>query len=720
MKRSLIWSAAFCLLVCVGPVEAKRIKREKRMEAASAEMASMTSSQLVATIFSDPEKVEQFKLRYQAKNEIILRGADAEILAGLLRVCEQGDVEKIRLAMETLLELRSKELVPVLAHYLLSDNTTLSGISLEYLEQIADSRVESALTAFYHKPGKEGYWPRCVIVLGKIKAIGFAPVFKGELTDYNLASPAALALAEMGDPSGRETARKALQDSKHGLDTIALRALGYIGNRSDLGLVDDMVKKFQEYQGSNADWGKVVHFQIETNGQPIEARVAKLAALLELNLSHEHYTLIDWAIDYLEADGGPVAMKELTALTTGPVPLKYRKACAQVLRNHGYKVTYQKGGLDYAFTVSAKPDMLATSPSVAFDPASAVNIATPTPEPVADLGSLSDKALLAAFKEESEGERPSETRKPAYLEILARGPDPSFNDGLIDILKTGSLTQKVNAAKLAGELGMKQAIPDLILLLEDRNLYSHMVFYAPMIALGQLGGPQAVQALKNAMEGVDGHLWDKVEHQYPVPEGFKEDVELIAVIQLGNMGQTQLIPELKTIFEANNWRVKPWAARAMAQMGDTSVRKWAREELTKKTDLNAFSAGQAIEALGFIGDSGDSDLIRNMEKDKSAWGRFPVQINAADYLIGMKHRTVSEQIHFASHCLEKKVIFMVPWAIEWLGRNGTPEALAALMNAINEKEFAKNQMDMLYWLRHGGVPMKRQKNGRGGYNFTSR
>jgi HEAT repeat protein len=733
MKKILAATGILMLLTPAGPLQAKKATKSQSTTPAPTDVSAMTDAQLLACLNSDPQKVQQYQLRYKAKNEILLRGAKPELVSGLLRICEEGPSQQTRLAMETLVDLKSKDVVPVLAYYLLSGDQVLSSISLDYLDRIGDMRAYDAVNNFYHMAGKGGYHPQCMLDMARMKAEVFIPELKANLSDFNIGNTAALALAEMGDKSGRDTALKFLKGSQHGLDITALRALGEIGDKSDLGLVDDTVKKFPQYQGGNADWGQAVHFQIETSGLPSAEQVAKLAALLSPNLSVKHDTLLNWAIDWLDRDGSPQAMKELADIATGPVPFQFRLACVQILRNHSYKVSYQKAGMGYTFTVDPTPGPPPAAVA-AFNPQAVSKApgAAPTPTPAQDLDKLSDEALLAVFKEESEGDSQYGERRPAHLEILMRGKDPALVQGLLSILQNGSMTQKGHAAVLAGELDVPEAVPVMVPMLDDKSTYYQNLCWPILDALGMIGGPQAVQTLTQVFEAADKQLSSKVTHPYPFvdpmrdnvvvystgPVGDRDSIEVTAVHQLAHLGQAQLIPELKTAALTPNRLVQPWIARALCRLGDISMHDWARGILTKKGDLDSFTAGPAIDCLGFIGDSGDKDFIASLEQDKSVWGHYPEQLTAAQWQIGMRHDPVENQVLYVATFLQKKVWFMVPWTIGWLGRNGSPEALAQMERVLNEADFAKYQMDMLIVLRQNGVKLVRSKNAHGTYDFT--
>jgi hypothetical protein len=88
------------------------------------------------------------------------------------------------------------------------------------------------------------------------------------------------------------------------------------------------------------------------------------------------------------------------------------------------------------------------------------------------------------------------------------------------------------------------------------------------------------------------------------------------------------------------------------------------------------------------------------------------------WMVGFKNLPNDKQTVQVAYFLYKNVDQVIPWAIRWLGRNGTPSAIDLLEKYINHPELAKYQLDMLSQLRHNNVPLKRVKNAAGGWDFS--
>jgi HEAT repeat protein len=689
------------------------------------DVASLTDRKLIEILSGDPAKKREYQLRNAARKEVQMRGATPGILSGLIGICQQGPSEQTRLALELLRDFQAKEAVPVFTYYLWVNDKYSSvwkDLALTGLEKIGDPSAVGEMARFYFDPAQSAWRERTVLALGKSSATTLIPEFKEKLTDFHLGAPAALALAEMGDKSGRETARRLLSKNKHGLEITALRALGKIGNKGDLGLVGDLERKFND-QVLTTDWLNIVRFQIETGGQTSAQKTKKLAAILAPNLGGQHKVLVDWAVEWLGSQGGPEALEELQKLATGPVPFSFRLMAVRALRACGYKVTHQKAGMNFSFRVEAPATGGATAASVsirAFRPEEVPKKeAGPAPTaPPEELDKLSDAALLETFQEEVEGDRDYEKRSPTYLEILVRGKSSAFIQGLIGIIQKGSITQKAHAVMLLGDLGAREAVPAIVQLLNERTTFDQLIYGTVLYSLPLLGGDEAVKALTELFYSSDPQLYGDESHVYPLGDhALRDNIEIITMLELAELGQTQLIPEFKKVFERKETTIHPAAALAMAKLGDKSLRNWAREKLTKKDLKNIYAFRYAIEVLGAIGDYGDMGLIESLQQEKGVWKQNYVSLTTAQYQIGMKHEKAEVHVKRVSHFLTKPVPYMAPWAVKWLGKNGTPEALEVLKKAINERELKKVQMDIVIQLRRNGIKVAGKNNHQGGYYF---
>lgn len=104
------------------------------------------------------------------------------------------------------------------------------------------------------------------------------------------------------------------------------------------------------------------------------------------------------------------------------------------------------------------------------------------------------EALEIAYEDEDEGMRLS------AVAGMGRSCDMRWKDILLHELGNSSPAMRYEAAWACGELGLRQAVPILGRLLNDRD---RQVREASIWALGQIGGPEAKQLLLAAYEDAD-------------------------------------------------------------------------------------------------------------------------------------------------------------------------------------------------------------------------
>jgi hypothetical protein len=338
-----------------------------------------------------------------------------------------------------------------------------------------------------------------------------------------------------------------------------------------------------------------------------------------------------------------------------------------------------------------------------------------------DLTTLSDQALVTAFQNESEGNNDYGGRGPAYAEILMRGKTADLTAGILGILKEGSFTQKVHAAHLAGELRMEEAVPFLKGFLHDGQFYRlQNLCFTVMNSLEEIGNTQAIAGLTEVFTALSPLNDETPSTQIPANYVFNTDICKYAAYHLGCLGQTSLRPQFLALFQKpHDSSEKAFMAEAAAMVGETSVRDWALGELTKKPNprLDIY-ADPAVMVLGYIGNPADMDLLKKAQGDREITKWTKGDETAAMWMVGFKNLPNDKQTVQVAYFLYKKEDQMIPWAIRWLGKNGTPSAIGLLEKYIDHPELAKYQLDMLAQLRHNNVPLKRVKNAVGGWDFS--
>lgn len=336
---------------------------------------------------------------------------------------------------------------------------------------------------------------------------------------------------------------------------------------------------------------------------------------------------------------------------------------------------------------------------------------------------MTDAQLIAAFRDEADGDKDMESYNPIHLAILMEGKTPALVQGLVDIFKDGSVIQKMQAARLLGELNAPETAPALADYLSDKSEY--YTFDPVMWALVRVDPKAAVQPLLDIYNSDIQRLVGDTAAGYRVdgpgesPDSFKGwAVKNSAMEWLGVLHQTQMADEFYGIMTGGDRSRAGYAAMALAKMGDVRAEKWARGILQKPGPMDSFTWGDAIDAIAEIADSGDKDLIDSLVKEPKIWGTYSAHLEAARWSINMAHMSEEQRVQMVAYLIHKKSDFMIPWAIHWLGKDGSDPAIQELKWTLQQPDLEKYQIPALIELRRNNIPVQGLKNGQGKYVFA--
>jgi hypothetical protein len=97
-------------------------------------------------------------------------------------------------------------------------------------------------------------------------------------------------------------------------------------------------------------------------------------------------------------------------------------------------------------------------------------------------------------------QEPAELMRISAVFAMGRSADPSWSETVRGELHSANPAMRYEAARACGELGVKQAVPDLIKLVSDPD---REVQFAAVGALGQIGGQQARRVLERCARSRD-------------------------------------------------------------------------------------------------------------------------------------------------------------------------------------------------------------------------
>ena len=145
---------------------------------------------------------------------------------------------------------------------------------------------------------------------------------------------------------------------------------------------------------------------------------------------------------------------------------------------------------------------------------------------VESVGYASDARVNAIL--ENAHAHPDEAMRASALRGMGRSADSSFAQIIIAELRSTAPRMRVEAARAAGALELKKAVPALIELLEDVD---DEVRGCAIDALGEIGGGPACEALEKIMPLAVGEEWDRIDTALENAE-FQESLSDLPLLDL--------------------------------------------------------------------------------------------------------------------------------------------------------------------------------------------
>jgi len=157
-----------------------------------------------------------------------------------------------------------------------------------------------------------------------------------------------------------------------------------------------------------------------------------------------------------------------------------------------------------------------------------------------------------------------------------------------------SATQLRNATELAGNLRLKEAVPELLPLLKNSEA---KVRWGAIRALGRIGEETTREPIERMLKDRDS------------------DVRLMAVGALGMLADPASVAPLSGMLSGQPTNVRKNALRSLERIGGTQAAAAVRNGLS---DRDKLVRAQAAEILGAIGSPADGTVLAEASRDKFA------------------------------------------------------------------------------------------------------
>jgi HEAT repeat protein len=269
-------------------------------------------------------------------------------------------------------------------------------------------------------------------------------------------------------------------------------------------------------------------------------------------------------------------------------------------------------------------------------------------------------ALIQALQDENKQVR------LIAAEALGKIGDSRAVSALIPALQDEDRDVRQAAVNALGKIGDPQVIPFLTRALQDEDTD---VCQAAAEALGKIGDPQAIPALIQAFEswkidlkkGSSKQTSSLEEILLQIKANWSVEVRQAIVKALGEIGDPQAVPALIDALKDEDWRVREAAVEALRKIGPPALP--ALIEMLK--DKREWVRQATVQALGEIGDSrATSALIRALgDKDE---GVRQAAAEALSKLPPIISPPQSEKERRTWQNWRKRILVSI-WLAMWLG-----------------------------------------------------
>jgi hypothetical protein len=311
-------------------------------------------------------------------------------------------------------------------------------------------------------------------------------------------------------------------------------------------------------------------------------------------------------------------------------------------------------------------------------------------QPAADMSIFTVDQMVDALKAGCVGGNGYEfDRSVVAKEIRLRGISDPMVLALVHLCMTGTPNEAFAAMCLLADIKAKEASPFLTTLALGAD--TSKTGWA-MAKLGLLRDPVNIPALT------------QIFHTATVG-----DFKSVAMVQLGELQATSLIPEFQALLTDFN---SSMAAFALAEMGSSQGRDTALQNLNNnKHYLDA----DALKALGEIGDPRDLPYVEQLTTEftnDSGWTTWEAIVH---FQIEIKALTPAERVKkmdaflFSDFSATRKAT--VDWCIDWLDRENSAPATGELKKLLAAPIPFDYRLDIAQILRSRGMRVAYQKSG---------
>jgi HEAT repeat protein len=219
---------------------------------------------------------------------------------------------------------------------------------------------------------------------------------------------------------------------------------------------------------------------------------------------------------------------------------------------------------------------------------------------------------------------------------------------LLDLLHDQKPLFRICAANALGRLREKGALKGLIDMLEDKN---HHARSQSALALGSIGDkaavPHLVQALGDEAEGVRAAAAEalgKIGHNAvsKLVATLEDDFTKVRAAAAEALGQLKAYPAVNKLLEhlqQDSSEVRAAACLALGRIGDPAALTPLVEIFQDETAQYHMIVKSAAQALGFLGDPGAVDVLRDYlihRQSEKGWKADAKDLDAAEALLKLK------------------------------------------------------------------------------------
>ncbi|GEM_PF-5101318 len=282
------------------------------------------------------------KEKSSSGEELLIRGGSPELNAALMEQARDSDYERSSSAINFLGNLQAKDQAGSLSELLDENQKAKTLVVMTNLGKIKEEKTKAKIFGFLNRTQDTDFQKVSAYALGEIGGDDTRVVLKDLMASSDIPAvklAAGIALAKIGDSSGKKIAEETLGHDRNEFNLIAaLMILSRVGSADDLSLVHSLAQR-KIFAVELRDWIEICEGELALQGSSPSERLSQRLKWLD---SDEKYVRT-WAIQKVAAENTDESKQALEKILNDPFDPQRFNVLKEV-RQNGQRVIREADG----------------------------------------------------------------------------------------------------------------------------------------------------------------------------------------------------------------------------------------------------------------------------------------------------------------------------------------------------------------------------------------